>query len=72
MNQATLDQYTVLKAKKTLSAEETAVVNAIVTEAAEEDKIIKAITNPPETLAEAQDVLEDAKEALVNKPSTTV
>lgn len=72
MKQVNLDQYATLKAKKSLSTEEQAVLNAIV-EASNQEGIVAATVSPvPQPLAEANDVLEDAQEDLTAKPSTTV
>jgi hypothetical protein len=70
MTKDILDQYATLKAKKSLSAEEKAVLDAIVASAAAEEKILATATATPES-KEADDVLEDAQEALTAKPSTT-
>lgn len=71
MVQSILDQYALLKSKATLSAEEQAVLNAIVALSAKEGEVAATVQPVPAPLAEANDVLEDVQEALVAKPSTT-
>jgi len=72
MNSANLDQYATLKAKSSLSPEETDVIDAIVALGVAEDVLAKSTKPTPAALKDASDTLEDAQEALQAKPSTTV
>ena len=72
MIQANIDQLIALAKKTTLSTEEKAVYDALIAESLAETVVAETVQPVPSALFEAQDVVEDTQEALVNKPSTTV